>query len=66
MLNKKQFDLLFTTMISGQHTQMDTAAKPDTSAESAIEAQKELLNLGYLNEAGDATEAGKTPSPHTG
>ena len=66
MLNKHQFDLLSTAMISSQKTQMNTLAKSNTSAESAIEAQKKLLNLGYLNEAGDATEAGKTLSPHTG
>ena len=59
MLNKHQFDLLSTAMISSQKTQMNTLAKSNTSAESAIEAQKKLLNLGYLNEAGDATEAGK-------
>lgn len=59
MLNKHQFDLLSTAMISSQKTQMNTLAKSNTSAESAIEAQKELQNLGYLNEVGDITEAGK-------
>lgn len=65
MLDKHQFELLAAAVISEQQTQKN-AAKPDTSAESAIEAQKELQNLGYLNEMGDVTEAGKTLSPHTG
>ena len=59
MLNKHQFNLLSAAAVPEQQTQRNTVAKSDTSAESAIEAQKELLNLGYLNEAGDVTEAGK-------
>ena len=59
MLNKKQFDLLFTTMISEQQTQKNAAAKPDISAEFESATQKELQNLGYLNEVGDVTETGK-------
>lgn len=66
MLNKHQFDLLSTAMISSQKTQMNTLAKSNTSTESESATQKELQNLGYLNEMGDVTEAGKTPSPHTG
>lgn len=65
MLNKHQFNLLSAAAIPEQQAQKNPAAKSDASAESAIEAQKELLNLGYLNEIGDVTEAGKTPSPHT-
>ena len=59
MLNKHQFDLLSTAMISSQKTQMNTLAKSNTSTESESATQKELQNLGYLNEMGDVTEAGK-------
>ena len=59
MLNKHQFELLAAAVISEQQTQKNAAAKPDISAESESATQKELQNLGYLNEAGDVTEAGK-------
>ena len=59
MLNKQQFHLLSTAVNSGQQAQKNPADESDTSAESAIEVQKKLQNLGYLNEAGIVTEAGK-------
>ena len=58
MLDKIQFHLLSTALISGKQTQKNSIAESDISAESTIEAQKELQNLGYLNEVGDVTEAG--------
>ena len=59
MLDKIQFHLLSTAVNSGRQAQKNPAGESDTSAESAIEAQKGLQNLGSLNEAGEVTETGK-------
>lgn len=59
MLDKIQFHLLSTAANSGQQGKQNSTAESNILAESESATQKELQNLGYLNEMGDATEAGK-------
>ena len=58
-LDKIQFHLLSTAANSGQQGKQNSTAESNILAESESATQKELQNLGYLNEMGDATEAGK-------